>query len=679
MFDLLYLIPALPLAALLVNLAIGQRLGERGVGIVACAGVIGSFVVTALAALQLLQLPPESRSAVQSLWTWMAAGPFSVDVALLFDPLSAVMCLAVTFVGSLIHIYSTGYMHGDAGVRRYFVHLNLFTFAMLVLVLGDSFLLLFVGWEGVGLCSYLLIGHWYERHTAAAAAKKAFVVNRIGDFGFLIAMFLIATHLGTLNFGEVFALAPGRLEIGGAAATAIALLLFLGAAGKSAQIPLYVWLPDAMEGPTPVSALIHAATMVTAGVYMVARCHVLFELAPASLAVVAAIGAATALFAATIGLVQNDIKRVLAYSTVSQLGYMFLALGVGAYSAAIFHLTTHAFFKALLFLGAGSVIHALSGEQDMRRMGGLKKHLPWTHGVMLVACLAIAGIPPLAGFFSKDAILTAAFLAKEPLLFGVGLFAAALTAFYMFRLYFLTFHGEERLTASARHHLHESPRSMTAPLAILAVLSVFAGFLSVPILPGGDRFGEFLAPVLTHSSAHEAGAGGHALESAHEDPAHGEPGGEAEATAAIPHPTAAHAAAEGSHAGHAPLGVELALIASSILMALLGIGVARRFYLGAPGTVAALREQFKMLHTALLNKYYVDEIYSALIVRPLERLSNWFWRIFDVRLIDGAVDGTGSTTATLGSVLRLFQNGYVGTYAFFFVLGVLFLLFRLVL
>jgi NADH-quinone oxidoreductase subunit L len=641
----LYLIPALPLASLLVNLALGERMGERGVGLVACAGPIAAFFVAAGAFVELLRLPPESRHAVQTLWTWMASGNFRVDVTLLFDPLSAVMCLVVTFVGSLIHVYSTGYMHGDGGYRRYFVNLNLFTFAMLILVLAESFLLLFVGWEGVGLCSYLLIGHWYERHTAANAARKAFVVNRIGDFGFLLAMLLLATQLGSLHFGEVFERAPRLLAAGGGVATAAALLLFLGAAGKSAQLPLHVWLPDAMEGPTPVSALIHAATMVTAGVYMVARCHVLFELAPAALAVVAAIGAATALFAATIGLAQNDIKRVLAYSTVSQLGYMFLALGVGAYAAGIFHLTTHAFFKALLFLGAGSVIHALAGEQDLRRMGGLKASLPWTHAVMLVGCLAIAGIPPLAGFFSKDAILSASFFAGRPVLYGIGLLTAGLTAFYMFRLYYLAFHGAERMAPEARHHLHESPRSMVAPLVVLAAGSAVAGFLSVPLVPEGDRLGSFLGPVLGDgASLADFGVS----------------------------PGAAHAA-------HPPLGIELALVAASVAAAALGIAVAHRLYVAAPGAAEALARRAAAAYRTLLNKYYVDEIYAVLVVRPLERLAGWFWRIFDVRVIDGLVDGTGGAIAAAGAILRLFQNGYVGTYAFFFVIGVLFLLARLVL
>jgi NADH-quinone oxidoreductase subunit L len=564
------------------------------------------------------------------------------------------MCLVVTFVGFLIHVYSIGYMHGDSGYRRYFIYLNLFTFAMLTLVLADNFVLMFVGWEGVGLCSYLLIGHWFERHSASHAARKAFVVNRVGDFGFLLGIFLLATHLGTVNFHQVFAAAPERWAVGGALATATALLLFLGATGKSAQIPLYIWLPDAMEGPTPVSALIHAATMVTAGVYMVARCHALFELAPAALVTVAVIGAATALFAATIGLVQRDIKRVLAYSTVSQLGYMFLACGVGAYSAGIFHLATHAFFKALLFLGAGSVIHALSGEQDLRRMGGLRSRLPWTHGTMLIACLAIAGIPPFAGFFSKDAILAAAFAGPLRWLYYVGLLTAGLTAFYMFRLLYLTFYGESRVSEEAEHHLHESPPAMVVPLAVLAVGSALVGLLGIPILPGADRFGDFLKPVFADLGPLRELTGAAAS-------------GHASATAAV-----AHAAGAGA-AHHASVGLELALMAVSVAAALLGIFVARRLYLLEPGVAQRLAERFQRAYRMLLNKYYVDEIYRALVVRPLERASGWLWRVFDVRVIDGAVDGTGGLVVLGGTILRLFQNGYVGTYAFFLVLGVVIL------
>ncbi|HEV2106593.1 MAG TPA: NADH-quinone oxidoreductase subunit L, partial [Candidatus Eisenbacteria bacterium] len=436
---LLWIVPALPLAAVLVNLLLGDRLGRRGTGWLACGAVGLAFLAALRAVLQLAALPPAARTLVETCWTWMRVGDFQARVAFLLDPLSAVMVLVVTGVGALIHVYSTGYMAHDPGFRRFFLYLNLFMFAMLTLVLADNYLLMFVGWEGVGLCSYLLIGFWYERPAAAEAGKKAFIVNRIGDFGFMLGVFTLIAWTGSVDFERVFAAAPSVFAAGGLAVTAATLLLFLGATGKSAQIPLYTWLPDAMEGPTPVSALIHAATMVTAGVYMLARSHVLFALAPATLEVVAVIGAATALMAATIGLAQNDIKRVLAYSTVSQLGYMFFACGVGAFGAGIFHLMTHAFFKALLFLGSGSVIHALNGEQDLRRMGGLARKLPWTHATMLVATLAIAGIPPFAGFFSKDEILSAAFASGH---FGVwlaGLAGAGLTALYMFRLYVLTF------------------------------------------------------------------------------------------------------------------------------------------------------------------------------------------------------------------------------------------------
>jgi NADH-quinone oxidoreductase subunit L len=643
--------------------------------VVACGAVIGALVVAVGSFLELLKLPPESRHVIQTLWTWIEVGNFKFDISLLFDPLSAVMCLVVTFVGALIHIYSIGYMRGDAGYRRYFVNMNLFTLSMLILVLADSFVLLFVGWEGVGLCSYLLIGHFYERHTAGDAARKAFVVNRIGDFGFLLAMLLMATTLGTLSFSEAFAAAPVLLQVGGGTVTAIALLLFLGATGKSAQIPLFVWLPDAMEGPTPVSALIHAATMVTAGVYMVARAHVIFEMAPVALLVVGGIGALTAIFAATIGLVQNDIKRVLAYSTVSQLGYMFLACGVGAYSAGIFHLMTHAFFKALLFLGAGSVIHALSGDQDMRRMGGLKSGLPRTHATMLIGCLAIAGLPPLSAFFSKDNILTSAFLAGHTWLFAIGLIAAGMTAFYMFRLYFLTFTGKQRMSEEVRHHMHESPFSMTGVLMVLAFFSIVAGLIWVPIIPGGDRFGAFLAPVFSDTQAiRDLVASGHDAASAII------PGAGHEAV--VEHGAAAHGAVgigdEHGGAHHAPLGLELALMGGSVLVALIGIFIARRFYVSDPAAPQRVIDRARGLYRTVLNKYYVDEIYRGVVIKPLERLSYWFWRIFDVRFIDGVVDGVGGAVVAAGTVLRLFQNGYVGTYAFFFVLGVVILLIQLV-
>jgi NADH-quinone oxidoreductase subunit L len=646
----LYLIPLLPLVGLALNMLFGARWGRAGVGVVACGAVLGSFVVALGSMLQLAAMPAASRSVTQTLWTWMSAGTFQAQVSFLLDPLSAVMCLVVTFVGFLIHVYSTGYMHDDSGFRRFFIYLNLFTFSMLTLVLADNFLLMFVGWEGVGLCSYLLIGFWYERHSAADAAKKAFIVNRIGDFGFLLGVMLIFTTLGTVNFHQAFALAPMKWAPAGAIATAATLLLFLGATGKSAQIPLYVWLPDAMEGPTPVSALIHAATMVTAGVYMVARCHVMFELAPISMDVVGFVGGLTAIFAATIGLVQTDIKRVLAYSTVSQLGYMFLACGVGAYTAGIFHLMTHAFFKALLFLGAGSVIHALSGEQDMRHMGGLRKHLPWTHGTMLIACLAIAGIPPFAGFFSKDLILEADFESHWRILWGVGLVTAGLTAFYMFRLLYLTFYGEERLTHEAKHHLHESPQSMTGPLVVLAFFSTVAGFVGLPIVAHGNRFGEWLAPVFSD------------VASVREIVAHA-------ATAVVPGAPAAPAEAGGS-----PV-VAIVLMLISVTAAVVGILVARAFYVSDSGGAERLGARFQGAYRTFLHKYWVDELYNAIVVRPLERLSQWLWRFFDVGFLDGVVDGTGGLVVLGGTLLRVFQNGYVGTYAFFLVIGVVIVLF----
>ncbi len=634
----LWLIPALPLAAVLVNAAVGHRLGRRGIGWLACGAVALAFAWSVVAVLRLAGLPAEHRAIVETAYTWMRVGDLKVDVSFLLDPLSAVMILVVTGVGFLIHVYSIGYMAHDPDVRRFFLYLNLFMFAMLTLVLADNFLLMFVGWEGVGLCSYLLIGFWYVRPAAAAAGKKAFVVNRIGDYGFLLAMMMVFGAAGTLRFGDVFAMAPGLFVAGGAAVTAITLLLFLGATGKSAQLPLYVWLPDAMEGPTPVSALIHAATMVTAGVYMVARTHVLYQLAPVSLETVAWVGGLTALFAATIGLAQNDIKRVLAYSTVSQLGYMFLACGVGAFGAGIFHLMTHAFFKALLFLGAGSVIHALSDEQDLRRMGGLHARLPWTHFTMLMATLAIAGIPPFAGFFSKDEILSGAFASGHRALWVLGLAGALLTAFYMFRLYILTFRGRSRLSPEAEHHLHESPPAMIVPLFVLAVLSVVGGLVGPPLVEGGHPFARWLAPVFGggHGGGHEGAAAAHAIAPA----------------------------------------VEWALIVLSVLVAAAGIAFAFRAYLWSPETATRLRERFAGAHRTLLHKYWVDELYESTVVRGVVATAQAAWRFFDVKVVDGIVNGVGSTLEAASAVLRLFQTGFVGTYALFITLGVVALLFH---
>jgi NADH-quinone oxidoreductase subunit L len=630
---LLWIIPALPLAGVALNLLIGDRLGRRGPGILA-SGVVGlAFLAAVRAVLALAARPEMDRVIAETAYTWMQVGDFSVNVGFLLDPLSAVMILVVTGVGFLIHVYSIGYMAHDPSVRRFFLYMNLFMFAMLTLVLADNFLLLFVGWEGVGLCSYLLIGFWYERPSAAKAGMKAFVVNRIGDFGFLLGALTLFTFGHSLQFDRLFAVAP---QIGAAVVTAATLLLFLGATGKSAQLPLYTWLPDAMEGPTPVSALIHAATMVTAGVYLVARCHALYALAPVSLEVVAVVGAATALFAATIGIAQNDIKRVLAYSTVSQLGYMFFALGVGAYTAGIFHLMTHAFFKALLFLGAGSVIHALSNEQDMRRMGGLAPRLPWTHATMLTGTIAIAGIPPFAGFFSKDEILASAFASGHYGVWIAGVIAALLTAFYMTRLYVLTFRGQSRLTHEAEHHLHESPPSMTVPLAILAALSVVGGWVGLPFQSGGHLLERWLKPVF------EGGAVERVL-------------GEGTEHAVRPLPPA----------------TEWLLIAVSVGVALLGIWLALRAYLRKPEMATSLAQRFAGVQRTLVNKYWVDELYDRIVVRPVVGWSMWLWTFWDEKIVDGAVNGVAYVIEGLSAGLRLFQTGFVGTYALFFTLGVL--------
>jgi NADH-quinone oxidoreductase subunit L len=631
----LWLIPALPLAGFLVNGLLGRRGPSAASGLVACGAVGASFIVALLAFRELLALPAGSRVIEEVAYSWVASGPFRADFALLLDPLSAAMTLVVTGVGFLIHVYSTAYMEHDEGLSRYFAYLNLFTFAMLVLVLANNYLLMFVGWEGVGLCSYLLIGFWYEKPSAANAGKKAFVVNRIGDVGFALGVMAIFALFGSLAYTEVLPKAAGTLDH--AAATAIAALLFIGAIGKSAQIPLYVWLPDAMEGPTPVSALIHAATMVTAGVYMVARSSAIYVLAPEVMAVVALVGAVTAVFAASIGLVQNDIKRVLAYSTVSQLGYMFLAAGVGAFSAAIFHLVTHAFFKALLFLGSGSVIHALGGEQDVRKMGGLLRVLPTTYWTFLIGTLAIAGIPPLAGFFSKDEILFGAFGAGPlgKLLWLVGIVTAGLTSFYMFRLLFLTFHGEPRMSEEVKRHVHESPLPMTLPLIALAVGSVVAGFLNVPHALGGHAaLSEFLSPALATTAA-------------------------------------GHGAAAAAQGDTVTLAVELALMVLSVAVAVVGWLVAYRFYLLDPTAVRRLVQRYRGAYETLLNKYWVDELYDRLFVEPFVRGSNWLWLRVDAGTIDGAVNGVGATFTGGAAALRLVQSGQAQSYAFYTMLGVL--------
>lgn len=630
MLPWLWLVPALPLLGAIVNGVGAGRLPRKVVSAIG-TGTVGLSLLIALGCFRdLLAMEPEARRFGVTLFTWVQSGDFTAPVRFALDPLGAVMMLVVTGVGFLIHVYSTGYMGHEKAYGRYFAYLNLFTFSMLTLVLADNFLLLFLGWEAVGLCSYLLIGFWYQRPAAAEAGKKAFVVNRIGDWGFLLGIFLIFVTFGTLDFGGVFGQAPGRFTVGDPRVTTIAILLFIGAIGKSAQIPLYVWLPDAMEGPTPVSALIHAATMVTAGVYMVARCHILYLLSPTALQVVAIIGAATALFAATIGLAQRDIKRVLAYSTVSQLGYMFLGLGVGAFASGIFHLMTHAFFKALLFLGAGSVIHALSGEQDMQKMGGLKSALPKTHFTMLMGTLAIAGIFPFSGFFSKDEILWNAWVRGGPVLWGAGVLGAFLTAFYMFRLYFLTFHGVPRLSEEAKHHLHESPNSMVIPLMLLAFLSVIGGWIQVPLLQGGQRLDAFLEPVFADRAALTGAAVEHAVHGA---------------------------------------GAETTLMLISLVVALAGIFVAYRFYVVDPELPGRTAERARGLYRLIFNKYWVDEIYDGWIVQPLYRTSVRLWERFDDAVIDGAVNGVGRMAERGAGLLRLAQTGYVQAYVLLITLG----------
>ena len=642
--DHLWMIPLFPLVSAALMLFIGRRIPKAGVNIL-CVGSVGlSFIYSLGAVSQLLAADPENRVAQQILFEWLTPGPmqtsaghairFVADWGYLLDPLSCVMVLIVTGVGFLIHVYSIGYMAHEGGYYRFFGYMNLFMFAMLTLVLANNMLLMFVGWEGVGLCSYLLIGFYFLKKSASDAGKKAFIVNRIGDAGFLLGLLLTAGTLGTIRFtaqGLTDAAAysgirqsleaavhAGTLAYGAPVLTAIALLLFVGAAGKSAQIPLYVWLPDAMEGPTPVSALIHAATMVTAGVYMVARMNAVYQLAPFAMEVVAVIGAVTAIFAASMALVQNDIKKVLAYSTISQLGYMFLALGVGAFAAGIFHVMTHAFFKALLFLGAGSVIHAMSGEQDIRKMGGLWDKISITSKTFVIATLAIAGIPPLAGFFSKDEILGHAFEGHFALWF-VGLLTAGMTAFYMFRLFFLTFSGYTRADEHVEKHIHESPFTMTVPLMILAGLSIIGGWVGWPeSLWGSDRFGKFLEPVLK-GIASETGA--------------------------------AEAAHHGALAEYFPMFMALAIAAA-------GIWLAYQFYRTkriAPELVAA---KWPRAYDVLSHKYYVDEIYDAVIVNRVKDLGTLLG-LFDAKVIDGVgVDGAG-WLARFGSTVSMWWDKWI--------------------
>jgi len=665
--DYIWLIPLLPVLGALIQLLWGRKLSNRMVTAVS-VGLPGVSFLWALGCFfQFLSLPEEAHHVfTKVLYTWLPAGAFhltdgalaqfSADVGFQLDPLSAVMMLVVTGVGFLIHVYSIGYMGHEGGYYRFFGYLNLFMFSMLVLVLADNYLMMFVGWEGVGLCSYLLIGFYFHRKSASDAGKKAFIVNRIGDAGFLLGVMLMAVTFGSLNYLEVTEAArSGRFLVGDGVITAICILLFVGATGKSAQIPLYVWLPDAMEGPTPVSALIHAATMVTAGVYMVARSNALFILAPTAMALVAGIGAATAIWAASIGLVQNDIKRVLAYSTVSQLGYMFLACGVGAFGAGVFHLMTHAFFKALLFLGSGSVIHALSGEQDMRKMGALWSKIPTTAKTMLVGTLAITGAPLLSGFFSKDEILWQSFASPygNKLLWLVAVVTAGLTGFYMFRLFFMTFAGSSRVAHDVEHHIHESPPSMTVPLIALATGAVAAGWLGWPkVIGGSNHFEHFLEPVFENPAMRNAAE--HTWSS------------------------------------------EFGLMVFSVLVALTGFSIAYRWYVKRPDVPGRVAAAAGPVYQIVLNKYYVDELYDMLFVNRTKNIGNAA-AAFDLGVVDGGVNGVGWTTRMTAEVSRLWdlwvidglvnvlafvtkllsyparilQTGLVQTYAWFIVLGVL--------
>ncbi|SKB82422.1 NADH-quinone oxidoreductase subunit L [Parapedobacter luteus] len=632
MIELIWLIPLLPLVGFLVN-GLGRNVLPKSlVGIIGSGVVLGAFLLSCgvFSMVYSARQAGEAATFTQLIFDWISAGNLHVSLSFLVDPLSAIMLLIVTGIGFLIHIYSTGYMKHDPGFAKFFAFLNLFIFFMLLLVLGSNYIVMFIGWEGVGLCSYLLIGFWFKNSAYASAAKKAFVMNRIGDLGFLIAVFLIFSTFGTLEFAGVFPEAA-TMPMGDTTLMLITLLLFIAATGKSAQIPLFTWLPDAMAGPTPVSALIHAATMVTAGIYMIARSNILFTLSPITLQVVAAIGICTALLAAAIAITQNDIKKVLAYSTVSQLGYMFLGLGVGAFTGAFFHVLTHAFFKALLFLGAGSVIHAMSNEQDMRSMGGLKKQLPITYLTMLIGTIAIAGIPPLSGFFSKDEILAHAF-ADNKLLWMLGFIGALFTAFYMFRMLFLTFFGRFRGTAEQASHLHESPASMTVPLIILAVLAAIGGFINVPsALGGGHALADFLSPVFADSVAQTG-------------------------TFHLDHST------------------EYILMGVSSLAAVFMAVVAYRQYVSKATIPAADEVSRGLLARLSYRKFYVDEVYDALIVRPLNALSVFLHRVVDKSGIDGVVNGLARSVGESGKGIRLLQSGNVGFYIFMMVIAAVVLL-----
>ena len=618
------LIPLAPLLGFLLIALLNKQLRQWLVALMACSSVLFSFI---LSAVLFIALGEDQPAFTYTAFDWITAGTFSVSFSLLVDPLSILMMLIITGVGFLIHVYSAGYMHGDEGFNRFFAYLNLFIFFMLLLVMGSNYLLMFVGWEGVGLCSYLLIGFWFRNTEYNNAAKKAFIMNRIGDLGLILGVIMIFIHFGTLSYQEVFARAP-EWASGDATITMITVLLFIGAVGKSAQIPLYTWLPDAMAGPTPVSALIHAATMVTAGIYLIARNNILYSLSPFTLDLIVVTSLATAVLAATIAVAQNDIKKVLAYSTVSQLGLMFLALGLGAYTSGIFHMTTHAFFKALLFLGAGSVIHGMSGEQDIRHMGGLRKYLPVTFAIFLIGTLAISGLPPFAGFFSKDEILAGAF-AENKIVWALAFFASLLTAFYMFRLFFLTFYGKSRAKAEVARHIHESPGTMTTPLIVLAALSVTGGFIGIPaVFGGGHLLNDFLAPVFSQSAEMSAG----------------------------------------HHLSHT---TELVLMAVVVVLTLAVILFAWSLYVKKDKVPAPEGISLNALHRTLYHKYYVDELYEKIIVRPLNFLSRALDAVIERLLIDRLVNGAGKAVTWGGKTLRHLQTGNTGFYIFAMVISII--------
>jgi NADH-quinone oxidoreductase subunit L len=620
MIQFAWLVPLLPLLGFLILSWGGKKLSKGIVPIIGAGSILASFAIALLIFFQLGDEPVQVK-----VFEWFAAGKLNVDFAFMIDQLSVVFLLIITGIGFLIHVYSAGYMHDDDGFTRFFSYLNLFVFFMLLLVMGNNFLIMFVGWEGVGLCSYLLIGFWYKNNEYNNAAKKAFIMNRIGDLGFLLGILMIYATFGTLDYTKVFEMVKANAA-NKDMLNVIGLLLFIGACGKSAQIPLYTWLPDAMAGPTPVSALIHAATMVTSGIYMISRAAVIFVNAPVASEVIAIVGLLTALFAATIGLFQNDIKKVLAYSTVSQLGFMFLGLGVGAFTGAVFHVTTHAFFKALLFLGAGSVIHAMSGEQDIRKMGGLKKALPITHLTFLIATIAISGIPPFSGFFSKDEILAHAY-EHNKLYWFLGIVGSMLTAFYMFRLYFLTFGGSFRGTADQKHHLHESPKSMTIPLVILAVLSVVGGLIGIP---NGHMhvLHYFLKPGF----------------------------GPAEAWISNPHHFNMH---------------ELFLISIAVAAAGVSIYIAYMIYRKNNFLPVDSEEDMTAPQRVIYNKYYVDELYDAIIRKPFDKLSDLAYRFFEIPVVDGIVNGVGNAAKQIGGIVKYAQSGSIGLYLFSMIVAII--------